>query len=861
MKRNAQEHEYLRDLLYIERHNAATEKLLSIDEEVLNFYQGVQTFLDGPPGLLPQQEFPILSADTEVGQRFRVWCEPFSNPVGYTPIRIAVLTDEGGVPEELSALLVQDGFQVTVLGKGEYFPAFEGKGMQTVRLRENDSLERAIPAGTDLVLCTALGQVVEAFEQEKGKILYWVSEADRYLQDEIFLQAVQKLPIFLVGRPEREREERAGRFEGLFPGRRIHGLSSPAEFAAELSSLAALPPIPCASRIQAQKLSICMIVKNEAENLRRCLPEAMTFADEIIVVDTGSEDDTREVARGFGAKVSDMVWSGDFAAARNESLRLATGEWILVLDADEVLAVEKGLALKGFIRRALGHVYKVSIYNMATLAYTSLVNQMVRLFRNGRGYRYEGTIHEQLMGEEYPILNIFESELLIFHYGYLPDHVDKKEKHARNLEILESYLANNPEDHFYIFNYAVELMAQQRWEEALHYFQDSFRHSGGVRMHHPLLLNYMVACLMTLSRFPEAERVLKDAAAVYPRYPDFYYLLGEIYFGQKRFAEAKKALHKAMQVGEAFGKTTSYYGRGSFLNVYFLARIAEGEGRWADGLALLEQWMPEFTLPQGKHLWADWAVQYLSEAEIGEHLTSRFWRTSINLYELYFFLVGAFLKHFRQEAAVKLLAQMPETLKAWDVWHLYRGWVEFREERFTAAWEQWGKIQDDLNQKVGLVLGFAHWVEGRPEMADSLNSKVRAFFSGERLDEDEGDLLLREALLYRNVNLDEVVWGYPQTEILAKIFFELKRPDLELQALSLGFERGTLEAEGFIRLGDLSAEQGFWEEAENFWHEGLKKKPTDWSLYTRLLSHYQHFGEKEKRNELVRRRREVFFHS
>src|SRR5207244_2007812 len=80
------------------------------------------------------------------------------------------------------------------------------------------------------------------------------------------------------------------------------------------------------------RVSLCMIVKNEERHLGGCLPSVHDLVDEIIVVDTGSTDRTKEIAAWFGAKVVDFVWQDSFAAARNESLRHATGDWVLWLD-------------------------------------------------------------------------------------------------------------------------------------------------------------------------------------------------------------------------------------------------------------------------------------------------------------------------------------------------------------------------------------------------------------------------------------------------------------------------------------------------------------------------------------------------
>src|SRR3989344_3837469 len=93
--------------------------------------------------------------------------------------------------------------------------------------------------------------------------------------------------------------------------------------------------------LKMQTISLCMIARNEELYLEQCLNSVKDLADEIIIVDTGSTDKTKEIAKKFGAKVFDFKWVDDFSAARNESLKHAAKDWILVLDADETLD-EKG---------------------------------------------------------------------------------------------------------------------------------------------------------------------------------------------------------------------------------------------------------------------------------------------------------------------------------------------------------------------------------------------------------------------------------------------------------------------------------------------------------------------------------------
>ena len=107
-------------------------------------------------------------------------------------------------------------------------------------------------------------------------------------------------------------------------------------------------------------LSLCMIARDEASFLERCLASAAPHVDEIIVVDTGSTDGTVRVARAAGAEVSEFEWVDDFAEARNASLRAASGDWILLLDCDEVIAERDWSALRDAVARQGADAYRLT---------------------------------------------------------------------------------------------------------------------------------------------------------------------------------------------------------------------------------------------------------------------------------------------------------------------------------------------------------------------------------------------------------------------------------------------------------------------------------------------------------------------
>src|SRR5262245_15241204 len=148
------------------------------------------------------------------------------------------------------------------------------------------------------------------------------------------------------------------------------------------------------------RLSLCMIAKNEEANLSACLASVADLVDEMIVVDTGSTDRTREVATAGGARVYDFTWVDDFAAARNESIRHATGDWILWLDGDEHFDEEnrhKLRALKANLNGVeAGFVMKQRSWAASSRQAPTLVDQL-RLFRNLPAIRWEYRVHEQIL--------------------------------------------------------------------------------------------------------------------------------------------------------------------------------------------------------------------------------------------------------------------------------------------------------------------------------------------------------------------------------------------------------------------------------------------------------------------------------
>jgi tetratricopeptide (TPR) repeat protein len=192
-------------------------------------------------------------------------------------------------------------------------------------------------------------------------------------------------------------------------------------------------------------LSVCLIVKDEEQNLPRVLRSVRGVADEIIVVDTGSGDASVEVARAEGARVVFHPWSGDFSAARNRALDEAAGDWVLMLDADEELTPTAAAALPGLLARPKAHGYLLTLINVYPDGGRTRA-PVLRLFRRDRRYRYQFRIHEQIA----PAIagaggSVASSNLEVLHYGYSEAEDRRKDRRARNLTALRREIEERPE--------------------------------------------------------------------------------------------------------------------------------------------------------------------------------------------------------------------------------------------------------------------------------------------------------------------------------------------------------------------------------------------------------------------------------
>lgn len=199
-------------------------------------------------------------------------------------------------------------------------------------------------------------------------------------------------------------------------------------------------------------LSFCIIVKNEEKNLPKCLASVQDIVDEIVVLDTGSSDRTPEIAKDFGAKVYHFEWCNDFAIARNESLKYVTGDWILILDADEFLAPEIQPQLLEAIQQDENHLV-INLIRQEVGATQSPYSLVSRLFRRHPDIYFNRPYHAMI---DDSVTEIFKreshwligslSDIAILHEGYQPGTIIAKNKREKAKEAMERFLVKNPND-------------------------------------------------------------------------------------------------------------------------------------------------------------------------------------------------------------------------------------------------------------------------------------------------------------------------------------------------------------------------------------------------------------------------------
>ncbi len=334
------------------------------------------------------------------------------------------------------------------------------------------------------------------------------------------------------------------------------------------------------------KISACMIAKNEEKVIARCIESYREAVDEIIVVDTGSADQTVAIAKSLGAKVFHFKWIDDFAAAKNYALSKAKGDWIVFLDADEYFAYGTGGNIRPFLQKldkAFGGVAcRMHNLNEVSGKITSEITH-IRIFKNDKHLRYINPIHEKLnyrrQGAKLQVHVADRQELIIHHTGYSTNI--SKEKAERNLALLLKQLdgdtAAKPEYFYYI---ADTYFALEEYDKVIRYIRLFLATGDKIANLNTRAHGILIDAMKNLKYPPnEIREEVAIATGKFPQNPFFRFYQAQFLYEEKCYDAAWFEVWQARQLHETYKDIEMNLMPANLGNLYnMLGAISEFKG-------------------------------------------------------------------------------------------------------------------------------------------------------------------------------------------------------------------------------------------------------------------------------------------
>lgn len=322
------------------------------------------------------------------------------------------------------------------------------------------------------------------------------------------------------------------------------------------------------------KISACMIIKNEEQNIEKCIKSYIEVVDEIIVVDTGSTDRSVEIAKSLGAKVYFFEWKSDFSAAKNYAISKVSGEWIIFLDADEFFA--EGLSknipqiIKMYSKQDID-VILCKMYNIDEDTKECL-NEIVqaRLFRNSQ-ICYKGKIHESLISKIKKLnTTLVSSDMLcIYHTGY--SETLKIKKSERNIEMLLKELDKTDVESEVYYHLSRAYSAIGNYNESIRFAQKFLSKKDILKDHERGAYYTLISdMIFKKSRVDEVEAIANQAIHTEPNDGMPYMLLGQYYIENHMYNQAIESLESAILLNKNYEFKTINFVESRMSDIYTL---------------------------------------------------------------------------------------------------------------------------------------------------------------------------------------------------------------------------------------------------------------------------------------------------
>ncbi|WP_009547461.1 glycosyltransferase [Crocosphaera subtropica] len=334
------------------------------------------------------------------------------------------------------------------------------------------------------------------------------------------------------------------------------------------------------------KLSLCMIVKNEEATLSKCLESVQDVVDEIVVMDTGSTDKTVEIAQKFGANIPTFEWGNDFAEARNEALKYVTGDWVLILDADEVLNKKVAPQIKEAIDKDENLVVNLVRHEIGSSQ--SPYSLVSRLFRKHPEVSFSRPYHaiiddsvSELIKKESHWKIVDLPAITVFHYGYTPGAIASLDKYNRAQQAMEKFIKEHPNDPYTCSKLGALYAQIGKEKQAIKLFKQGLK-SNKADTHVLYELHYHLGNL--LSKQEETEKAIKhfqkaiDQPIMPPLKLGAYNNIGVVLQSMGDYKNAAQAYETTLKIDPSF--ITGYYN---------FAMTLSAMGKLADAVAIYEK--------------------------------------------------------------------------------------------------------------------------------------------------------------------------------------------------------------------------------------------------------------------------------
>lgn len=618
------------------------------------------------------------------------------------------------------------------------------------------------------------------------------------------------------------------------------------------------------------QLSVCMIVKDEEALLSRCLESVKGIADEIIIVDTGSTDRTKQIAENFGAKIYDYVWSNDFAAARNESLRHAVGKWILVLDADEYLGSNDHSKWIEFLQKEKPEAHLA--YTLPVINFTGekdyqeemTTAPVTRLFPNFKGIHFERPIHEQLTRGGKEKLLHKKISLEIYHTGYQLQRVTEKSKHERNMSIFNEMKKANKLSAYDWFTLGNQYRFGKEEEEALQCYERAAKGATAKEAWYSHCLMGLISLYFKNGRLDSSWRWTEKELYKYKNFSEYHTIKGIHFETLGFFDDAIASYLEAINTAEQRAKRNQdiwlvdpMYSFETpvqqLVDIYFRLNDNQQAIYWLSKLLNKNNRNPKVLLKL-----AEWLCQNEEPAAIIGFLDK--------IYDV------------RNEAECNLLFKISLVLGQAELVNYYEKYLttldninildQFRYVILTDKKEEWmslpiPEVNNDVDWKlqiwVQMVVGALKW-----------NSPQRLREITRILDHDDITQLtsIVEKLFFENSSVEEGLLKHYSSSLflvskqlflikefekfdqfiqlckspgiinqLANYFYTLNLTDMAMNYYSILLSQKELDFNSLVNLGLFHANQGYYSDAVEFLDEAIDKQPKAKHLYYSLIQY------------------------